>query len=58
MLTPNQKEAALAANMEISTREDLFAAGQMLLKTVALDKLVITCGKDGMVLFEPGSPPM
>lgn len=57
LLTPNQKEAAQAANMEITTREDLFAAGRMLLETVALDRLVITCGKDGMVLFEPGMAP-
>jgi D-beta-D-heptose 7-phosphate kinase/D-beta-D-heptose 1-phosphate adenosyltransferase len=57
VLTPNQKEAALAANMEITTREDLFEAGQMLLETIALDRLVITCGKEGMVLFEPGKKP-
>jgi D-beta-D-heptose 7-phosphate kinase/D-beta-D-heptose 1-phosphate adenosyltransferase len=57
VLTPNQKEAAQAANMEITTREDLFEAGQMLLETIALDRLVITCGKDGMVLFEPGRKP-
>lgn len=57
VLTPNQKEAAVAANMDISSQKDLFAVGEMLLKTVALDKLVITCGKHGMVLFEKGAPP-
>ena len=57
VLTPNQKEAAVAANMEITTLDDLFAAGWTLLETVSLDRLVITCGKDGMVLFERGREP-
>jgi D-glycero-beta-D-manno-heptose-7-phosphate kinase len=57
VLTPNQKEAAVAANMEITSQKDLFAAGESLLDTVALDRLVITCGKHGMVLFEKNAPP-
>lgn len=57
VLTPNQKEAARAANMEITCRADLFAAGRTLLETAALDRLVITCGKHGMVLFEPKAAP-
>jgi D-beta-D-heptose 7-phosphate kinase/D-beta-D-heptose 1-phosphate adenosyltransferase len=57
VLTPNQKEAAQAAGMEITSRADLFAAGRTLLETAALDRLVITCGKHGMVLFEPKAPP-
>jgi D-beta-D-heptose 7-phosphate kinase/D-beta-D-heptose 1-phosphate adenosyltransferase len=57
VLTPNQKEAAVAVNMEITTLEDLFAAGRRLLETLPLERLVITCGKDGMVLFEQGKEP-
>ena len=57
VLTPNQKEAAVAANMDITSQKDLFAAGESLLNTVALDKLVITCGKHGMVLFEKNAAP-
>jgi D-beta-D-heptose 7-phosphate kinase/D-beta-D-heptose 1-phosphate adenosyltransferase len=57
VLTPNQKEAAVAANMEITCQKDLFAAGELLLNTVALDRLVITCGKHGMVLFEKNASP-
>jgi D-glycero-beta-D-manno-heptose-7-phosphate kinase len=57
VLTPNKKEAAQAANMEVATQKDLFDAGTRLMATVGLDKLVITCGKDGMVLFETGAPP-
>jgi D-beta-D-heptose 7-phosphate kinase/D-beta-D-heptose 1-phosphate adenosyltransferase len=57
VLTPNQKEAAQAAGMEITCRSDLFAVGRILLETTALDRLVITCGKHGMVLFEPKAAP-
>jgi D-beta-D-heptose 7-phosphate kinase/D-beta-D-heptose 1-phosphate adenosyltransferase len=57
VLTPNQKEAAVAANMDITCQKDLFAAGESLLNTVALDRLVITCGKYGMVLFEKNAAP-
>ena len=54
VLTPNKKEASLAANMDIKTKDDVIAAGNKLLKQVNLEKLLITCGKDGMVLFEKG----
>ncbi len=54
VLTPNKKEASLAANMDIKTKDDVIAAGHKLLKQVNLEKLLITCGKDGMVLFEKG----
>jgi D-beta-D-heptose 7-phosphate kinase/D-beta-D-heptose 1-phosphate adenosyltransferase len=57
LLTPNQKEAGLAAQVEIENRSSLFAAGAKLLSETELEALLITCGKDGMVLFEPGSQP-
>ncbi|MCK5542046.1 MAG: D-glycero-beta-D-manno-heptose-7-phosphate kinase [Desulfobacterales bacterium] len=57
ILTPNQKEAALASNIEINSIDDLFNAGQKLLSQINLEKLLITCGRDGMVLFEHGTEP-
>ncbi len=57
LLTPNRKEAALSANMTISTQNDLYQAGQSILDHTRIDKLVITCGKDGMVLFERNKNP-
>ena len=57
VITPNKKEAALAANMEILTQEDLFVAGKKLMDQAGIDRLLITCGKDGMALFEKGTPP-
>ncbi|MEZ4525748.1 MAG: PfkB family carbohydrate kinase [Desulfobacterales bacterium] len=57
LLTPNKKEAALAAGMEIRNQDDLFRAGRKLLESTGIQNLLITCGKDGMVLFEPGQEP-
>ncbi|WP_291347821.1 D-glycero-beta-D-manno-heptose-7-phosphate kinase [Desulfobacula sp.] len=57
ILTPNRKEASLAANMDINSEQDLFAAGRKIMDQVKLDRLLITCGKDGMALFEKGKEP-
>ncbi|MDZ7597119.1 MAG: D-glycero-beta-D-manno-heptose-7-phosphate kinase [Desulfobacterales bacterium] len=58
LLTPNQKEAGLAAGIEIRNPETLAAAAARILATAGLEKLLITCGKDGMVLFDPPKPPL
>lgn len=57
VLTPNKKEAGFAANMDIKTDQDIRTAGEKLIEQVALDRLLITCGKDGMVLFEKKKKP-
>ena len=57
LLTPNKKEASLASGMEITDAKTLAKAGQMLLDKSGIKKLLITCGKDGMVLFEKGKKP-
>jgi D-glycero-beta-D-manno-heptose-7-phosphate kinase len=57
IITPNQKEAALAANTEIYSIDDIVYAGKKILNKINLEKLLITCGKDGMVLFETGADP-
>jgi len=57
LITPNKKEASQASNMEIADMSSLICAGQSLIENVGLDRLLITCGKDGMVLFEPGIQP-
>lgn len=57
MLTPNKKEAALASGIEIVDDSTLWDAGNKILRSVGLDRLLITCGKDGMVLFgQEGEP--
>ncbi len=57
ILTPNKKEASLAVNIDITSETDLFAAGNKIMDQVKLERLLITCGKDGMVLFEKGHDP-
>jgi len=57
LITPNRKEAALASNMDITDMSTLICAGHSLMENVGLPGLLITCGKDGMVLFEPDSSP-
>jgi D-beta-D-heptose 7-phosphate kinase/D-beta-D-heptose 1-phosphate adenosyltransferase len=57
LLTPNKKEASLASGVDIINAESLVAAGSILLEKSGTEKLLITCGKDGMTLFEPGQDP-
>jgi D-beta-D-heptose 7-phosphate kinase/D-beta-D-heptose 1-phosphate adenosyltransferase len=52
LLTPNKKEASLASGVEIINDKSLLAAGRSLLQHSGIEKLLITCGKDGMVFFE------
>ncbi len=57
--TPNEPEVEEALGMKIGhDNEKLFAAGERLLKELALQSLVITRGRDGMVAFEDGAKPV
>jgi len=57
LLTPNKKEASLATGIEIVDHESLVAAGKALLREIQTQQVLITCGKDGMVLFENSKTP-
>lgn len=57
LLTPNKKEAALASGIEITDASDLLKAGNRILQNTGIENLLITCGKDGMALFERGKEP-
>lgn len=57
LLTPNKKETSLASGIEIVDESTLIKAGNWILETVKTEKLLITCGKDGMVLFERNKKP-
>jgi D-beta-D-heptose 7-phosphate kinase/D-beta-D-heptose 1-phosphate adenosyltransferase len=57
IITPNKKEASLAAGIEITDSDSLVAVGEKLLSTIPVKNVLVTCGKDGMVLFEGGNPP-
>ena len=57
LITPNKKEAALASGIEVVDETTLIEAGNKILQRVGIDKLLITCGKDGMVLFDRNKAP-
>ncbi len=57
LITPNKKEAALASGIEVVDETTLIEAGNEILQRVGIDKLLITCGKDGMVLFDRNKAP-
>ncbi|WP_321493485.1 D-glycero-beta-D-manno-heptose-7-phosphate kinase [uncultured Desulfobacter sp.] len=56
ILTPNKKEAAIAAGMQLQTPADMEKAAAKIMEQTGLDKLLITCGKSGMILYETGKP--
>jgi len=57
LITPNRKEAALAAGVEITNNTSLMEAGVKIIGSADIEKLLVTCGKDGMVLFEKDKKP-
>ncbi len=52
LLTPNKKEASLAAQMEISNTTSLQEAGFKLKNELDLEATLITLSEDGIALFE------
>ncbi len=56
LVTPNKKEAALAAGYTFPQEEDLRKAGRELRERNALQYLLITRGAEGMTLFSDGEP--
>jgi rfaE bifunctional protein kinase chain/domain len=49
---PNKKEASQALGAEIDSHEDIINAGRNLLSKTKADNVLLTLGKDGMMLFE------
>lgn len=58
-LTPNKKEASLAAALSITDKKSLEEAGRRILKTLQPEVLLITLGEEGMCLFSKnGAKPL
>ena len=57
LITPNKKETALAAGIEIIDDTSLTEAARRLIKKTGIDKILVTCGKEGMVYFDQNTPP-
>jgi D-beta-D-heptose 7-phosphate kinase/D-beta-D-heptose 1-phosphate adenosyltransferase len=58
VITPNRKEAEVAAGYSLARQEDLLRAGASLRESLSLEYLLITLGAEGMVLFADGRPPL
>jgi len=56
VITPNRKEAELAAGASLARWEDLVRAGTTLRESLSLEYLLITLGAAGMLLFAQGRP--
>ena len=57
LVTPNRKEAAQAAGIEIVDNDTLEQAGAKIMLEAGLEQLLITCGADGMALLAHGHEP-
>jgi D-beta-D-heptose 7-phosphate kinase/D-beta-D-heptose 1-phosphate adenosyltransferase len=57
MITPNKKETALASGIEIVDESSLARAARRLIEKTAINKILVTCGKDGMVYFDRSTAP-
>ena len=55
VLTPNEKEALNAGGVSFTDKSSVNKAGQMLFDKLDLKHLIITRGKDGMMLFSADS---
>jgi len=53
-LTPNLKEAQVAAGLKIRSKSEIVALGQELMRQLRPQALLITLGEDGMMLFSDG----
>jgi rfaE bifunctional protein kinase chain/domain len=57
LITPNKKEAGLAAGIEIADQATLDRAAEIIFEKTGARNLLITCGKDGMALYEGTAAP-
>jgi D-glycero-beta-D-manno-heptose-7-phosphate kinase len=58
-VTPNEPEVEAALGLRIGhDRKRLETAGRTLLRRLGAKAVLITRGRDGMALFEPGKPPL
>ncbi len=53
-LTPNLKEAQVAAGAKIRSKSEITALGQEIIKQLHPKALLVTLGEDGMMLFNDG----
>ena len=54
VLKPNRRELAAAAGRPLDTEDDVVAAARALMGALDIAAMLVTCGKDGMMLVEGG----
>lgn len=54
---PNRKEAEDALGMKITTQDDIYLAGSLLLEKLNAKYILLTLGEQGITLFEKGQEP-
>lgn len=57
LITPNKKETERASGIEIVDESSLARAARQLIEKTGIEKILVTCGKEGMVYFEQGAGP-
>jgi D-beta-D-heptose 7-phosphate kinase/D-beta-D-heptose 1-phosphate adenosyltransferase len=57
LLTPNVREVSRETGVPVNDKASLFKAGTELLRKTRAEGLIVTCGKDGLVLFGRTTPP-
>ena len=58
LVTPNLREAELAAALPIAGHHDLLLAADRIMTTARCSALLVTQGPAGMTLFRPDAPPL
>ncbi len=58
IITPNVTEVENTLNASIETDDAIIVAGKALMERLQSNSVLITCGKDGMWLFEKDIPPV
>jgi len=56
--TPNEPEVEEALRFRVESLEQLHKAGRAVMKKMELESLLVTRGRDGMVVYEPESEPV
>ena len=57
LITPNKKETALASGIEIVDESSMARAARRLIEKTGINKILVTCGKEGMVYFDQSTSP-
>ncbi len=57
IITPNVKEVSLVTGISISGKNSILKGGTELLKATNAEGLLVTCGKDGMIIFGRAAQP-